>query len=89
MMTKDKGDEEETPSHYILHVNVYLFSTWRNFEEVDDDLFSFKTGLTALALSAGTLEINPSATKSWFKMEPPAYNDRFQKSTLTQEDFLT
>ena len=50
--------------------------------------FSFKTGLTALALSAGTPEINPSATKSWFKMEPPAYNDRFQKSTLTQEDFL-
>ena len=39
MMTKDKGDEEETPSHYILHVNVYLFSTWRNFEGVDDDLF--------------------------------------------------
>ena len=50
--------------------------------------FSFKTCLTALALSAGTPEINPSATKSWFKMEPPAYNDRFQKSTLTQEDFL-
>ena len=50
--------------------------------------FSFETCLTALALSAGTPEINPSATKSWFKMEPPAYYDRFQKSTLTQEDFL-
>jgi len=49
--------------------------------------FSFKTCLTALALSAGTPEINPSATKSWFKMEPPA-NDRCQKSTLIQEDFL-
>ena len=47
--------------------------------------FSFKTCSTALALSAGTPEINPRATKSWFKMEPPA-NDRFQKSTLTQED---
>jgi len=28
----------------------------------------------------GTPEINPSATKSWFKMEPPAYYDRLNEA---------